>query len=154
MQTISCDKFPRQGKTKDKEQCGLCTSCLLRRISLAAAGLVTPDQEFAHYEDDVYQVLPTPNNREKLMPLGAMRVQADRLQSALNSSDKQKTLIREFTELQRIRVVFARLENRPLADVTRDLVNLFNTYLREWDLFDFLLPKPAQMTQERVYGLK
>lgn len=152
MQTISCDKFPRQGKTKNKEQCGLCTSCLLRRISLAAAGLVTPDQEFAHYEDDVYQVLPTPNNREKLMPLGAMRVQADRLQSALNSSDKRKALIREFTELQRIRVALARLENRPLDDVTRDLVNLFNTYLREWDLFDFLLPKPAQMTQERVYG--
>jgi len=154
MHTISCDKFPRQGKTKDKEQCGLCTSCLLRRISLAAASLVMPDQEFAYYEDDVYQVLPTPNNREKLIPLGAMRVQADRLRNARNSGDGFKALVREFTELQRIRVVLARLENRPLDDVTNDLAQLFDTYLREWDLFDFLLPKPVQMIQERVYGLE
>jgi Queuosine biosynthesis protein QueC len=154
MQTISCDKYPRQGKTRDKEQCGLCTSCLLRRISLAAASLVTPDQEHAHYEDDVYQILPTPNNRQKLFPLGAMRVQADRLRNALYSTDQHKALVREFTELQRIRVTLARLENRPLDDVTRDLAQLFSSYLGEWDLFDFLLPKPAQMTEEGAYGFQ
>ena len=152
--TITCDRFPRQGKPKEKEQCGLCTSCLLRRISLAAAGLVAPDKESSRYEWDVFDIAPTEKNFHDLAPLRAMKTQASRLSEALMREGEQeqaKALIRAFPELHRVRVTISQLENRPLAEVTGDLVRLFKRYLDEWDIFSFMLPEAA--TPERAaYG--
>jgi len=142
VRTISCDRFPRQGKSSSEAQCGWCTSCLLRRLSLAAADMEALDKRFANYELDIYQPSVKPSS-EMLLPFRAMKTQAERIRSAVGSSNPKEALILEFPELLRIRQAIAEMEGRSIAAVTTDLVNLYQRYLRDWDWFETLPPQAA-----------
>lgn len=142
VKTVSCDGFPRR-KPQTKEQCGLCTSCLLRRASLAAGDLDNLDRDNRTYESDVYELLPNRTNRERLLPLRSMQVQIERLRHALDSSEPEVNLLRAFPELLSVRLTIASLEDRSIQTVTADLMRLFRAYVREWELFSFMLPRPV-----------
>ncbi len=90
--TTSCDgSFPLQRSRQP--QCGLCTSCLLRRLALENSGLHGFDGE--GYACDLYN--PTQVIRlRRLRGLGAMDWQAERLRQALAGDASWISLMLEF----------------------------------------------------------
>ena len=142
VKTISCDGFPRR-KPQGQEQCGHCTSCLLRRVSLAAGGLETLDRRFSTYQTDVYSIVPTANNTDTLFELRCMEHQVLRMRNALTHINPEISLFTEFPELLRARSTIARIEGRNIDVITRDLIGLFRRYVGDWDWFSSFLPTNA-----------
>jgi 7-cyano-7-deazaguanine synthase in queuosine biosynthesis len=144
VQTISCDGFPRH-KFKHEEQCGRCTSCLLRRISLAAtSGLELLDRENSRYQRDVYHLASNKENAETLFPLHAMQHQALNLKAAV-SHDAARDLFLAYPELLRVRAAIAEVEGSDLEHVTKKLVGLYRSYVREWEWFNGLRSLPSHL---------
>lgn len=145
VKTLSCDKAGRR-KSNDQIQCGYCTSCILRRVSLAAGGLELMDQRFSTYEENLYNVAADAKN-DRLFQLRAMKAQALRIRAAVDgiAADPVFALFREFPELRRVTAAIAQDESRPATDVASDLVELFRRYVRDWEYFETMLPKPHRM---------
>lgn len=145
VKTVSCDKSGRR-KSNDHIQCGYCTSCILRRISLAAGGLEIEDQKFSTYEKNLYDVASDARD-DKLFQLRAMKAQVLRIRAAIQGVgvDPVYALFREFPELRKVTVAISLDESRPASEVARDIVVLFRRYLRDWEYFETLLPKPHRM---------
>jgi 7-cyano-7-deazaguanine synthase in queuosine biosynthesis len=129
--TFSCDSFPLH--VKDKPQCGSCTSCLLRRMSLESAGLSRFDPSEGYLRD---LLSPTYAGHAKgLRGLRAMEWQARRLGLALAASHPLKSLSQEFPELHRI---LSELSMHVPADSVRlqeQLLRLYSRYVSEWNQF-------------------
>lgn len=126
--TESCDTaFAYRGQ--GPRSCGRCTSCLLRRQALAAAGLSDLDPP-SQYRLDAFadpSMMPEPPYE-----LRAMLSQAARLHRALatDPSDPWHRLVREFPDLvragQALRVV-------PGMDPEIAVADLLRRYVKEWD---------------------
>jgi 7-cyano-7-deazaguanine synthase in queuosine biosynthesis len=144
--TVSCDGFPRR-KNKDQEQCGHCTSCLLRRVSLAAGNLEELDRKFATYQTDVYSEIPTGKNTDTLFELRCMEHQVLRIRNALARGNPEVSLLTEFPELLRARAAIAQIEGRSVQAVTSELIGLFRHYVTDWDWFSSFLPTASDVTQ-------
>jgi 7-cyano-7-deazaguanine synthase in queuosine biosynthesis len=142
VKTISCDGFPRR-KPHAHEQCGRCTSCLLRRVSLAAGGLEELDRSIATYQTDVYSVVPTSKNTDALFELRCMEHQVVRIKNALARGNPETSLLTEFPELLRARAAIARTEGRPIEVITGELIGLFRRYVSDWDWFSSFLPNAS-----------
>ena len=125
--TVSCDGFPQ--RVQQYPQCGLCTSCLLRRLSLYAAGLAGWDPQ--NYRIDVLQdgwSAPF----EKLFQFRAMLYQAELLKAALRSTAPWRGLVRQFPNLFEI----AALEGDGSAAFTGGrFIDLYRRYCLEWEQF-------------------
>lgn len=124
----SCDNAFSH-RTTTTPSCGRCTSCLLRRQSLWAAGLHHLDAETA-YRTDLFQAgMQVP---EVVYNLRAMMVQASRLRRAIRTSDPWNALGAEFPSIQSAvgPLVSA---SRPSAVVKSGLVRLFGAYSLEWE---------------------
>jgi 7-cyano-7-deazaguanine synthase in queuosine biosynthesis len=126
--TESCDTaFAYRGT--GPPSCGRCTSCLLRRQALAAAGLSDLDPS-SNYRLDAFASPST--TAEPPYELRAMLSQAARLNRALedDSSSSWARLVREFPDLVRaaeaLRVI---PETNPEIAVT----DLLGRYVKEWD---------------------
>ena len=135
IKSVSCDGFPLRGKYA---QCGKCTSCLLRRVSLFRGGLTELEQKREHYEYDVLK-RPLVGNEHHLIPLRFMLAQVERLHVALDDHSFG-ALSRQFPELIETRVSLAAIENRPVAEIESDLIKLYRNYVNEWDWFSVQLP--------------
>jgi len=129
--TFSCDSFPLH--VKDKPQCGSCTSCLLRRMSLESAGLSRFDPSEGYLRD---LLSPSYSGHAKgLRGLRAMEWQAMKLGLVLTASHPWKSLSQEFPELQRI---LSELSMHVPADSIRlqeQLLQLYSRYVSEWNQF-------------------
>ncbi|NJK43608.1 MAG: hypothetical protein HC933_04445 [Pleurocapsa sp. SU_196_0] len=145
VRTISCDGFPRH-KQQAHEQCGRCTSCLLRRVSLAAGGLEELDRSFATYQTDVYSVVPTSKNTDALFELRCMEHQVLRIRNALSQGNPETSLLTEFPELLRARVAIGHTEGRSIEVITGELIGLFRRYVTDWDWFSSFLPNTSTGT--------
>jgi Queuosine biosynthesis protein QueC len=123
--TMSCDSRHRQKPI----QCGYCSSCLLRRQSLAASKM----------EDETrYVVLH--GQRPPIDPtlhLSHMLEQVKTLQSLLSTSDNPniqwKALTQKFPALDDIVDQSADTENLQPADMQIRLIKLYQNYVTEWD---------------------
>jgi hypothetical protein len=140
--TVSCDCFPQ--RIAGYPQCGLCTSCLLRRLSLHAAG-------FTDFDTRNYRVDVLASHWEapaaKLFPFRAMLFQAGRLQKALAAPDAWQALVLEFPELFEIEHLL--LESRPeVARPHERLVSLYAQYCSEWEGFPARPPLSVQNSRE------
>lgn len=132
-ETFSCDGFPV--RAAGKPQCGICTSCLLRRLSLEAAGLSCFD-ESEHYLTD----LTGPVNRaapsaDQLNDIRAMEWQYQTLAECLSQEDPWQALIKEFPTLQTICSELAVYRNYPEDELRRNLLRLYAEYCAEWQNF-------------------
>jgi hypothetical protein len=129
LRSISCDGFPI--RSLGPEQCGTCTSCLLRREALLAAGF-SKDSSGLNYRHDVFGDLKTvPLLR--VADLWDMLSQVDRLERALDSRLPWETLTIEFPELLEVRDVVANwLAPIQRSEIQRRLVTLYRDYCREW----------------------
>ncbi len=127
--TFSCDSFPI--RKKGQAQCGICTSCLLRRQSLESAGLTTFDLT-TKYLNDWHSCA---SKSAKLHPLFVMDWQVQKLASCLQSQRPWRNLISEFPELLEIASEIARFSGRASEAVSEDLLHLYSHYVHEWNDF-------------------
>lgn len=144
--TSSCDSFPLRWNKGDnvyqEHHCGTCTSCLLRRLSIYAAGL--QDQDHQYYKYDICQEASLTNIMDKdvereLEPLKMMLDQCVLFERALNSEQPTAELLYEFPELvmayqyvQKKPERFGLQEDEEIMDVIVDLVR---RYVKEWEKF-------------------
>ncbi len=133
--TVSCDSFPLRLHDRPS-QCGYCTSCVLRRQSLLAAGL----EDFDPGERYACDLIARRDNVEtkRLFGLGEMQGQVYKLSRCLDSLDPWRSLTLMFPELYRAHAEVKRHHNLEADDARAQIVRLFRTYVRDWDL----LPRP------------
>lgn len=129
---VSCDSFPL--RSKKASQCGVCTSCLLRRQALWAAGLMEEDSGDLYFYDVVCP--PTDLQDKRWHPLRDMLGQVDTFRRALACSRPWDALVGESPVL---RNVAWNLEDRGLAagasEAQAKLMSLLGRYCAEWDRF-------------------
>lgn len=140
LQTVSCDSFPLRVKTPTPglaAQCGVCTSCVLRRQSLYAAGVNNP-LENSRYTRDIFRS-PKPEERSVIEPLLMMLDQVTLIERASVSSSPVSALLTEFPDLI---VAMHAIQEDPHAfgaspddDIPRLLCDLLFRYAREWARF-------------------
>jgi 7-cyano-7-deazaguanine synthase in queuosine biosynthesis len=124
--TKSCDSPHR----KKIPQCGYCSSCLLRRQSLAAANLEDTTPYLISHGN--YQPAADPS-----ISLRNMLVQVDTLQSLLNISDQHdiqwKNLACKFPELDDIVDNCSTGEKLTTVEMKLKLTRLYQNYVSEWN---------------------
>ena len=121
--TFSCDKFPR--RIRQAEQCGLCTSCLLRRNALGAAGLAECDSRDYRY---ISPYPPSSEHREN----HAIRWQTMRMERCLAQPNAWLALVTEFPELSGAAASTARIEGEDPARVEARIVRLLRRQANHW----------------------
>src|SRR5262245_9082895 len=120
--TSSCDY--RQRKPNQPPQCGRCSSCLLRRQALAAAGI--PDRtcycwsDFAALGDDT--------------AFEAMHFQVATLRRLLSSDMPWIQLRTQFPTLGTVADRWGRWSREARETVADRLVRLYRQYVHEWDV--------------------
>ncbi|HLG15092.1 MAG TPA: 7-cyano-7-deazaguanine synthase [Blastocatellia bacterium] len=133
-ETFSCDGYPI--RVKHKPQCGSCTACVLRRISLQGAGLSAWDAPQGYLRDLVSG--PPPKKQRKLRELRAMAWQAYKLKQALDAPDPWRRLARSFPELEDLVTETSWYDGARQADIQQSLLRLYSQYLVEFDNFSAL----------------
>ncbi len=127
--TFSCDAYPVQ--VSGKAQCGYCTSCLLRRQALEAAGLSASDR--AGYLRNLCSLNPLKEHH--LTWLRAMEWQYWRLSNALAQQDSWRALSQEFVELRQLVASVGRLPTADSIDWRNTIIRLYSNYVAEWSAF-------------------
>jgi 7-cyano-7-deazaguanine synthase in queuosine biosynthesis len=128
--TVSCDGFP--GRRFKEPHCGLCTSCLLRRQAVYAAGLHQFEAANQYTFDLVNPSRPVAD--DELRPLRMMLAQVDSLRRALTSMNPWRQLVSQYPELWEVEVNLQSQGQDP-ASIQRALTNLYRTYCDEWLYF-------------------
>ena len=124
--TQSCDSRHRK---KSAQQCGYCSSCILRRQALSAAKI----------EDKTsYVVLNEgPRSKDRSLHFRNMDEQVKTFRRLLNTSDdptlKWKALTREFLTLDDIVDRGAEAESLLPDKMRNPLLRLYQTYVCEWE---------------------
>ncbi len=129
--TVSCDSFPL--RIPETPQCGLCTSCLLRRLALHASGLENMDPG-DRYRDDSKKSL-TGIKAEQLYPLHATLDQVDRLSTYLAADVPWVALTETFPELREIQEEMVRCYGTSAQEIADAFVRMYRTYVEEWEGF-------------------
>jgi 7-cyano-7-deazaguanine synthase in queuosine biosynthesis len=129
-ETFSCDGFPvhRAGKP----QCGVCTSCILRRLSLFGGGLELLDQTSYGCDLLASGELIRP---KRLKGLFSMDWQVGRLERALGSQSPWTELIIEFPDLRETCTSLATLTGESCNEVQEKLIRLYSKHCAEWASF-------------------
>ena len=123
--TKSCDSPHR----KKPSQCGYCSSCILRKQSLAASQI----------EDKTLYVVPHGRKpvEDSTLYLRHMLAQVSTLRNLLNVSDtynlQWKSITRRFSELNYIVDQTAIAENLLPTDMQKKLLRLYQKYISEWE---------------------
>lgn len=127
--TVSCDGYPV--RLPGTPLCGVCTSCVLRRQSLHAAGMAEVDQH-EPYAHDVLAI--TQPDARYAVGLAAMLEQVAEMHVALRSRDPWTALVERFPALGRLQALSA---DAPLLGLSSRLstVELIRAYAAEWDAF-------------------
>jgi hypothetical protein len=125
-QTITCNGFPQ--RVAGRSQCGLCTSCLLRRQALYVAGLGAFDMPGA-YRWDIFEPRMRVSDA-KLYPFQAMLDQVFRMRQALDAQEPWQALSRNYPQLVEVAASVA-ATGQALAYVEKQLVELYRRYCDE-----------------------
>ncbi|MBN2119267.1 MAG: 7-cyano-7-deazaguanine synthase [Anaerolineales bacterium] len=126
----SCDRARRlqRGIT----QCGMCTSCLLRRQSLAALKIDDPSL----YENNSHINKHAPH-------LCAMQFQVNRIRELLEHDDPWLSLSKEYHDLDDIVDQISRQDGQEILDLRQQVIKLYSRYVDEWKLFEEYIEKNA-----------
>lgn len=130
-ETFSCDGFPvRQAKTP---QCGLCTSCILRRLALQQSGFTDCDAE--GYLADVLS-FQSRLNPDRLKGLFSMDWQVGRITRALLQAESQWVgLLKEFPELRNACFALMQVNGASASETQCQLSRLLSKHCTEWGSF-------------------
>lgn len=130
-ETFSCDGFPV--RTAGKPQCGICTLCLLRRVSFEAADMTEFDEN-EYYLTDLTTSNATPSF-DQLKAIRAMEWQYQTLEKCLSEKESWQALISEFPSLQTIFSELVIYRNFQERDLFENLLRLYRQYCAEWQSF-------------------
>ncbi len=125
--TMSCDSPHR--KSQQPTQCGYCSSCLLRRQALTAANMEDKTPYIVLYEErqDKDRSLPFLNMCEQV------RIFKNLLSVSGESIAQWEALTRRFSDLEDIVDRTAVAENLLPLGMQSQLIQLYQTYVAEWD---------------------
>lgn len=135
-ETVSCDGFPQ--RVAGKAQCGVCTSCVLRRQALAAAGLTAWDPPETYRWDVLNPAAEVP--RAKRSGLHAMLDQVNRLRRLTRHGDAYSALARQYPQIAELDCVLARAPAETVR-LGRELACMYERYAREWNGFPNIGPR-------------
>jgi len=131
-QSVSCDGFPQ--RVPVARQCGVCTSCILRRQALFAAGL-----SHADIRDDYHYDILSPHERipqRRRYPAQAMVYGLERIKQALGSLNPWNELLGIAPRLGRIvHAMEAANLARDVSAAQEAVTSLYRRYLTEWERF-------------------
>jgi hypothetical protein len=129
LKTISCDSFPM--RDAGAEQCGFCTSCLLRRQALWTSGF-REDRQEDRYKYDVFSGENLPG-AFTLAPWWDMLSQVERFGGALGSRSPWASLTIDFPELMEVADVLSDTGKFVAGPkVNQSLLRLYQNYCEEW----------------------
>lgn len=128
--TFSCDRFPNYRERR--RQCGVCSSCVLRRLALENAGFgnAEPPGEYA-CDITAHGFVPPPSTAFVLDKFDA---QSYRLHQCLNSGQPWLEVTRLFPELREVDFLLAN-RNMGVADIEARLLSLYARHVGEWSNF-------------------
>lgn len=130
-ETVSCDSFP--SRLLNRPQCGLCTSCILRRQALYCGGLSEHDLcDGYQYDllDDGHAMVP-----DRLFELEVMRGQVSTFRDCLSAEDPWTALATRYPELLRTGDELEVTDRLEKGESAPAFVRLYRTYVDEWDAF-------------------
>ncbi len=130
-ETFSCDRFPNYHE--HCPQCGQCPSCVLRRLSLEAAGLADLDPSLG-YSHDVKDPF-TPLRPAAAFVLDKFDAQAHRLRHLLSAERPWAALSRAYPELREVQVAVCRDGDLAPGEVEFSLRRLLGEHADEWRAF-------------------
>ena len=130
--TRSCDSFPLR---EARDQCGLCTSCLLRRLSLHAAGLSGMEHDVPVYREDIYALPLLDTDNRRLRPYFFMRQQAETMQAALRGGSDLLPFRLAFDAIEEARTAIETLNGWKTSEVDHRLADLYTRYAAEMQAF-------------------
>lgn len=123
-ESFTCDSPHRSSPS----QCGYCTSCLLRRQSLLAAG-ISDKTKYVLEEGD-----PTRENLKA--PINAMLFQVEKIRKIVEDNKGEEKWIRFielYPEIERIFECINMDEKRSGNKIKESLLNMYKIYCEEWD---------------------
>ena len=129
--TVSCDGYPI--RVTGQHQCGYCTSCILRRMSIHAAGLGRYDRADGYRHDVLSK--ETTLNQKQIYGLATTAYQVDKLRRCLDSQNPWKSLTIEFPKLAITCAELVTRKGLDYGDTVDKFLSLFRSYVREWESF-------------------
>ena len=138
-ETVSCDNYPV--RVRGKNQCGHCTSCILRRQAIQCGGLINYDPPEAYR----YDVLDNASeiDGDKLHGFEVMRGQVYDLEQCLSSDNPWLALASSFPELERTCLELADHHNEDPDRIRDKIVRLYRAYAQEWKSLPDILQRAA-----------
>jgi len=124
--SISCDRL----RHEHPMQCGLCSSCLLRRQSLAVLGVEDPDNYVATAHRDYGQDSQSFDTSH----LRAMVSQVETLRKILSMDNPWDKLSRRYTTLMDTVDRTAQHQGLSTFAMQQKLLEMYGRYVTEWDL--------------------
>lgn len=118
-QTLSCDGRHRQ--TNQPSQCGYCSSCLLRRISLINA-----------FGFDGTSYLDTSLCGRRSKYFDAMQLQVAKLNQILYSQDPWQDLIERYTPLRQLAGHLSKELGMTEVKIQSQILHLYRKHIDEW----------------------
>ena len=137
-ETVSCDSFPLR-MSGQPAQCGHCTSCVLRRQALHAAGLSVHDPGNAYWRDVLNgESSLRPAQRHDMLVMGD---QVFKLGRYLDQDDPWSVLTESYPELDRTSREFSIRNRVELTHARSQFLRLLRTYVSECQCFAPLAPR-------------
>ena len=137
-ETVSCDSFPLR-MSGQPAQCGHCTSCVLRRQALHAAGLSVRDPGNAYWRDVLNgESSLRPAQRHGMLVMGD---QVFKLGRYLDQDDPWTVLTESYPELDRTSREFSIRNRVELTHARSQFLQLLQTYVSECQCFKPLAPR-------------
>lgn len=143
--TFSCDGFPVH--ESGKPQCGVCTSCLLRRLSLAVGNMRECDPGDG-YGTDLFDLESSPSFGQ-LVGLRAMDYQVRCIREQLSQERPWSALSERFPQLQLVVSELTLTKGFEPMELCFSLLKLYRSYCDEWLKFpatQFLDAQSAKAT--------
>lgn len=138
--TYSCDGFP--GRRSRYPQCGKCTSCVLRRLSLERARLAAYDPTVG-FEHDIFSGAHV-TRRTLIQPFEAMQWQAGVIGQCVGDRQPWRALVEHFPDLARLAAELTASAKHDRATLRRNLIELYRRHFDEFAAF--LRSKSAPLT--------
>lgn len=137
--TASCDSYPLRHAIH--KQCGSCTSCVMRRVSLHAAGLHAEDAASDQYRDDLFH-LTVQGGADRRHALRYMQEQTQQF-ACLSRPGRMVDFRVAFDGLEDARQAIYQHSGLSLPEVDTRLGRLFGQYAREVAGFSRDLTSPT-----------
>lgn len=141
--TITCDRLRRE----QPMQCGCCSSCLLRRQTLAVLGI----KDQTKYVVTCSHTHDGSKRSSESNHLRAMLYQVNSLRSLLSTVDPWYSISKQYSVLHEIIEQMAKQESIAPSVLVEQLLQLYKRYVHEWDSVQHIVGQ-GLLEQEEMHA--